>query len=265
MISIAPKLLVFLLAAGLCLAQTAEEPHAGPQNPFRNDPTAAAAGGEVFRIHCAACHGAKGEGGSGPDLSEGAYGVGDRDEDLFQIVSRGRDVMRGFRNILDEESIWRVITFVRSLAGRNLGTVQGDVAAGENLFWNKGGCGQCHRVGLNGSSAGPDLTEIGIRRGAAHLRESLLQPDADVPRGYAMASIKTQDGKNMQGILRRSDSFSVQMFDLQGNFYSFLREELQQITESKRSLMPAYEGTFSETELKNLIAYLSRLGRETKQ
>lgn len=266
MMSTLTKALVLLFAAGLALAQTAVEPHAdaGPRNPFHNDPKAAAAGEEVFRVHCAACHGSKGEGGSGPDLSQGSFGVGDRDEDLYQIVFRGRDVMRGFRNILNEESIWHVITFVRSLTGRNLGTVQGDVVAGEKLFWGKGGCGQCHRVGLNGSSIGPDLSDIGIRRGAAHLRESLMNPDADVPRGYATASVTSPDGKTIQGILSRSDVFSVQMFDLQGNFYSFFRDEVKQISESEKSLMPEYGSTFRPSELNNLLAYLSRLGRESK-
>lgn len=267
MISYAHKIFLLLFAAGLAVAQTTNEPHFGPalQNPFRDDPQAAEAGGEVFRVHCSACHGSQGEGGSGPDLSEGAYSVGNRDEDLRQIMLRGRGVMPGFRNILNEESIWRLVSFVRSLAGRHLGTVQGDAAAGGKLFWGKGGCGQCHRVGLNGAGAGPNLTDIGVRRGATYLRESLLNPDASVPRGYATITAVTLDGQTIQGIQRRSDNFSVQFMDMQGNFYSYLRDELKEVTESEKSLMPAYGNTFSEAELNDLAAYLSRLGRDKKQ
>jgi putative heme-binding domain-containing protein len=260
----ARRILAFLLTAGLALAQQAAEPHAGIQNPFRDNPQAAAAGAEVFRVHCAACHGARGEGGSGPDLSEGIYAGGDRDEDLRYVVMRGRDVMPGFRNILSEESIWQVVSYVRSLAGRNLGTVPGDVAAGGQLFWGKGGCGQCHRVGPNGAATGPNLTEIGIRRGAAHLRESLVKPDASVPRGYAMIVAVARDGRTLQGTRRRSDHFSVQFTDMQGQFHSYMKDELKEITESEKSLMPAYGDTFSAAELDNLVAYLSRLGREKK-
>jgi putative heme-binding domain-containing protein len=267
MIPTVPKILALSLLAGLALAQHANEPHsnAGPQNPFRNDPQAVVAGAEVFRVHCSACHGAQGEGGSGPDLSEGTYSVGDRDEDLRQIVMRGRDVMRGFRNILTEESIWHVVAYVRSLAGRRLGAVEGDPALGERLFWNKGGCGQCHRVGLNGSGAGPNLTAIGVQRGAPHLRESLLSPDASVPRDYATVTAVTLDGTTIQGVRLRSDTFSVQFMDMQGKFHSYLRDELKEVTESERSLMPAYGGMFTEAELDDLVAYLSRLGREKKQ
>ena len=266
MTSTAPKILLFLLAASLALAQHGNEPNAnaGTQNPFGDDPKAAAAGAEVFRVQCAACHGAQGEGGSGPALSEGIYGIGDRDEDLRQIVMRGRDVMPGFRNTLGEESIWQVITYVRSLAGRNVGTVPGDAAAGGRLFWGKGGCAQCHRVGLNGASTGPNLTGIGVRRGAAYLREALLNPDASVPRGYAMVTVVTADGQTLEGIRLRSDNFSVQFLDLQGNFHSCLREEIKEIKESEKSLMPPYGKVFSEAELDDLVDYLSRLGREKK-
>jgi putative heme-binding domain-containing protein len=264
--SSAYRVLLFLLAAGLAFAQYANEPHAGGlQNPFGNDPQAVAAGAEVFRIHCSACHGAQGEGGSGPDLTEGNYSSGGRDEDLRQVVMTGRGVMRGFRNILTGESIWQVVAYVRSLAGRNLGTVQGDVAAGGKLFWGKGDCGQCHRVRLEGAGAGPNLTDIGAKRGANYLRDSLLKPDASVPRGYAVVTVVTTDGQTIQGIQRRSDNFSVQFLDMQGGFHSYLKDELKQITESEKSLMPAYGGALTDTELNDLVAYLSRLGREKQQ
>ena len=261
--SSAHRVLLFLLSAGLALAQNANEPHAGGlQNPFGNDPQAIAAGAEVFRVHCSACHGARGEGGSGPDLTEGTYSSGGRDEDLRQVVMTGRGVMRGFRNILTGESIWQVVAYVRSLAGRNLGAVQGDVAAGGKLFWGKGGCGQCHRVGLEGAGAGPNLSEIGAKRGVNYLRDSLLNPAASVPRGYAVVTVVTTDGRTIQGIQRRADNFSVQFLDMQGGFHSYLKDELKQVTESEKSLMPAYGSAFSETELNDLVAYLSRLGRE---
>jgi putative heme-binding domain-containing protein len=158
-----------------------------------------------------------------------------------------------------------MVTYLRSLAGRNLGVAPGDATAGAQLFWGRGGCGQCHRVGPNGSGTGPDLTQIGIRRGAPNLRESLLSPDAGVPAGYSMVTLVTRDGQNLQGIRRRSDNFSVQFSDMQGNFYSYLRDEVKEITESAKSLMPAYGNTFSETELNDLVAFLSRLGREKSQ
>ncbi|MGH7378448.1 MAG: c-type cytochrome, partial [Candidatus Methylomirabilales bacterium] len=48
-----------------------------------------------------------------------------------------------------------------------------------------GGCIGCHVVGgMPGGAIGPDLTHIGSRRNAAYLRESILDPDATIARGY---------------------------------------------------------------------------------
>ena len=252
---------MFLIATGVAAAQNADEPHAGPQNPFGNDPQAVAAGGEVFQVHCSACHGAKGEGGSGPDLSRGAFSVGDADADLQQIVTRGRDVMPGFRTTLGEQDVWRVVSFIRSLAGSIAETTTGDAAAGGKLFWDKGGCGQCHRVTLNGGSLGPNLSTIGLKRGASHLRESILDPDADLPQGYATLTVATADGAKIEGVQLGYDNFSAQLLDLQNNFHSYLKSEVKEITRSRRSLMPAYRDVFSASEIDDLVAYLSSLGR----
>ena len=260
-----PKLLIFLLFAGAALAQN--EPHAGAEvkNPFGNDPQAVAAGAKLFQAHCSACHGSKGEGASGPDLSRGTFAVGDGDDDLRQIVTRGRDIMPGFRGTLEEDDIWRVISFMRSLAGQNLGTVTGDAAAGANLFWGKGGCGNCHRVGLQGGGAGPNLTQIGVRRGVTSLRNSIIDPDAELPRGYAVVTAVTMDGKTIQGIEVRHDAFSAQFRDLANNYYSFLRSEVKEMSRSEKSLMPSYKGVFSEKEVDDLVAYMAGLGRGEKR
>jgi alcohol dehydrogenase (cytochrome c) len=259
------KLLVFLLFAGAALAQ--DEPHAGAEvkNPFGSDPQAVAAGAKLFQAHCSSCHGSKGEGGSGPDLSRGTFAVGDGDADLQQIVTRGRDVMPGFRRTLEEDEIWRVISFLRSLAGQNLGTVTGDAALGANLFWGKGGCGNCHRVGLQGGGAGPTLTQIGVRRGVTSLRNSIIDPDAELPRDYAVVTAVTMDGKTVQGIQIRFDAFSAQFRDMANNYYSFLRSEVKEMSRSEKSLMPSYKGVFTDKEVDDLVAYMAGLGRGEKR
>jgi mono/diheme cytochrome c family protein len=52
--------------------------------------------------------------------------------------------------------------------------------------------------------------------------------------------------------------------DMEGQFHSYLREEIKEITEYEKSLMPSYGNMLSEAELDDLVAYLSRLGRERK-
>ena len=130
-------------------------------------------------------------GRSGPDLTRGAYAAGESDADLFRVISSGvpGSEMPAFRDEFNEEEIRRLVSYVRSLAPANAPAVQGDRAAGEKLYWGKGACGQCHRVGLRGAAIGPDLTRAGRQRSLAYLRESIVTPDADITPGFATISV----------------------------------------------------------------------------
>jgi cytochrome c oxidase cbb3-type subunit 2 len=116
--------------APAAVAATKEEIE--PENPFRNDPTAIAAGKGIYDQNCAACHGDKGEGGIGPSLTDDMflYAKGDlQDDDYFEITNNGSEAghveegrtMKGgmppFKS-LGREKIWQVIAYIRSLQKR---------------------------------------------------------------------------------------------------------------------------------------------------
>lgn len=69
-----------------------------------------ALGAEVYRANCAFCHGAEGAGAEAPRLANNS-GLADLDLVLGQIM-RGGDYMPAFRNILDDEQIAAVATFI---------------------------------------------------------------------------------------------------------------------------------------------------------
>ena len=76
----------------------------------------------------------------------------------------------------------------------------------------------------------------------------------------------TREGQTLRGIERALDDFSVEFMDLQGNYYSLERSELQSVQRDTRSLMPDYSKVFSPAELDDLLAYLVSLrGTEVKQ
>src|SRR5271157_576772 len=101
----------------------------------------------MFRIYCAPCHGIQAKGGRGPDLTLGTYSAGDKDRDLFRVIARGvpGSEMAGYAGRIDDEAIWRLVSYVRSVAHRENVPVEGDPNAGEKIFWGKGSCGQCHQ------------------------------------------------------------------------------------------------------------------------
>jgi cytochrome c oxidase cbb3-type subunit 2 len=79
------------------------------KNPFPKDPAALQAGQQLFAQNCAACHGANGEGGIGPELEPESY----QDADLFQTIYNGVTAggMPAF-SALGSTKVWQLVNFV---------------------------------------------------------------------------------------------------------------------------------------------------------
>jgi putative heme-binding domain-containing protein len=250
-------------AASLGMAQTART------NPFANDPKAAEDGRPTFRLFCSPCHGIKAEGGRGPDLTRGTFTVGDSDADLFHVIANGATgtEMPEFMGRLGEENIWRLVAYIRSTTKRDSSPITGNPQSGEKLFWTKGACGACHMVGKKGGRMGPDLSRIGRTRSAAHLRDSIVNVNADLTPGFFTVTVVTRDGKKIVGVQRAYDNFSAQLMDAGEQFYSFQKDQVTSMKREFKSLMPDnYGKTFSAAELDDLVAYLAGLrGVEVKR
>ncbi|MBM3774045.1 MAG: c-type cytochrome [Acidobacteria bacterium] len=246
---------IFFAAASTCWAQTPAT------NPYLKDPKAAEGGRAAFRVYCSPCHGIRGEGGRGPDLTLGTYASGERDSDLFRTITEGvpGTEMPSYSNMPDEAK-WHLVSFLRSIARRDAGGVKGNVRSGEQLFWAKGGCGACHAVGARGGRLGPELTRVGRQRSLAYLRESVLAPGEDVTPGYQTVTVVTREGRKITGVERAFDNFSAQLMDSKENLHSFARSRVRSVEREYRSLMPdTYGKLFSGAELEDLVAYLASL------
>ena len=46
---------------------------------------------------------------------------------------------------------------------------------------------------------GPPLTDVGYRRNASFLRQTLLDPAATIPFGFVYVDLVTRDGKKISG------------------------------------------------------------------
>src|SRR5574341_1990242 len=143
-------------------------------------------GERLFQVQCAGCHGPKGEGGSGPTLATPTLTRATTEALLIKVIADGipGTEMPGSR--LDKEQIKQVADFVRRLGQLPPERIPGDAQRGKELYLEKGACAQCHAINGRGGAFGPDLTEIGLRRGARHLRESLTDPGADTPKSFSV-------------------------------------------------------------------------------
>lgn len=229
-------------------------------------------GESLFRSQCAGCHGPKGEGGSGPSLAAPALVRATSEELLVKIIADGIPGTEMPRSRLDREQIRQIALFVRRLGQLPPERVSGNAARGKQLYESKGFCAQCHTIDGRGGALGPDLTMIGLKRGARHLRESLTDPEADVPKSfsvfrsdasipenYLQVRVVTRDGRRLSGARVNEDTFSIQFRD-SNRIHSFFKSDLAELHKDwGKSQMPSYRDEFSKEELDDVVAYLISL------
>jgi putative heme-binding domain-containing protein len=234
------------------------------RNPLHGNKDAIEAGRGMFRIYCSPCHGIEAQGGRGPDLTLGLYSTGNDDQALFRVIAAGAagTEMPGYSDRFDADGIWRLVAFIRSKAGRPAPQLSGDRGNGEKLFWGRGGCGACHRIGQRGNRMGPELGSVGRTRSLEYLKESLLEPNASLTPGYNTVVVVTRDGRKISGVQRGYDAFSAQLMDVHENYHSFFREEVQSMDREFKSMMPAYGKLLSERELNDVLLFLTSLRGE---
>jgi putative heme-binding domain-containing protein len=227
-----------------------------------------ARGKKIFEGQCALCHGIGGTGSRGPALNQPKLQRADDNFALFRIIKGGipDSEMPQFWQLTDQE-IWQVAGYVRSLMRTEAVKLTGDAARGKALYETKGDCASCHlirdwRNGGRGQGgvAGPELTEIGLRRSPSYLREALLDPNAATPDGFLVVSITTNSGRRVRGVRVNEDSFSIQLRDGGNRFHSFRKSELKELKkEFGVSTMPGYKDAFTAAEIDDLVAYLAGL------
>jgi putative heme-binding domain-containing protein len=235
------------------------EPSSGP--PEQKDPAeprskdltpeegaALAEGQALFRGLCSGCHGGVGRGGKGPDLTDNRWLHGDKDEDIARVIKNGvaGTTMKKLGESLKEQQIAVIIGYIRSLA-RAPGEsgwkpyMEGDVKAGEQLFFDEKGkalCAKCHTVNRKGGRVGPALDRIASRRSPEFIMESIVQPSKFIDPLFEAVQVITGEGKVLQGLRINETNFSIQLREENGRFHSLMKKDLEAFRVMDKSMMP---------------------------
>ncbi len=255
---------VFLAATALAAQDLVNPEYVVPkENPF----TTAAdlkSGERLFLGQCARCHGPKGEGGQGAVLARSKLRRASDDRSLFRVIREGVEGTEMFgAPTFSYREIWQLAAYVRSVGRLPQENLPGDPARGKEVYQGKGNCGQCHVLLGRGSNVGPELTDIGARRNAGYLRASLIDPEAAFPEGFLQVRVVTKDGRRITGVRLSEDTFTIQITDMNGRPYSFLKKDLRDLQKDKgKSPMPSYRETLTAAERDDLVAYLASLRGE---
>jgi len=257
----------------LCVRATAQQ---GAANPFLGNAKAIDEGRETFNQTCTSCHGPDGAAGEmGPALgAPGRRYAQATDAQIFDAIRNGipGTQMPASRAVLGDDDIWKVAAYIRGLRGTAIDApAPGDVALGEQIFWGKGECGNCHVVKSKGGLVGPDLTNLAGTRKTTSIVDALTKPLHRVfGDGGAIPKILipnttyqpvrvTADGKTITGVLKNEDSYSLQVMGTDNQLHMFERAKVKVVYETKTLMPTDYDKRLAPEELKNLLAYLTRL------
>lgn len=114
-------ILVLLLSASMLHAQEWVVPadRAARLAPFQFNDSTVAAGSEIFRMNCLSCHGTPGQNNYQPLVPPPGDPAGEEiqansDGSMFYKVTEGKGQMPSFRNVLQANDVWNVISYIRS-------------------------------------------------------------------------------------------------------------------------------------------------------
>jgi len=231
-------------------------------NPLGNGPEVVAAGRQVYNQTCTVCHGVDGDvGDRAPALGAARRYAHNSEEEIYQVVMEGIPGTQMPSMGVSEEDGWRMTAFIRSLrAVASDFPADGDVRAGEAIFWGKGECGECHRINGRGGLLGQDLSNLGGSMRLSAIRGSLTTAKPHPPLGFRPATVVTKEGRTIRGVLKNEHNFSIQLLGDDDRLHLLISDEIASMERGEKSIMPTdYDERLSEEEFRDLLAFLSRL------
>jgi putative heme-binding domain-containing protein len=215
-----------------------------------------AAGRKIYEAQCALCHGQNAGGGRGPSLTRPALDRAPDDAALRKVISEGIEPEMPGAWQLSPREVASVAEYVKSVGAMPSEPVPGDAARGASVYRAQR-CNTCHMVNGEGSGYGPELTDVGARRNAAYLAESIVKPASSLPDKFLYVEVAS-GGRTIRGVRANEDTFSIQVREVSGRTQSFSKSGAVQIRKLVgETPMPAY--SLRPVELTDLVAYLSSL------
>ena len=215
-------------------------------------------GSRIYTSQCALCHGPQGGLVDGIDLRLGVFrGVGS-DEDLRRVIAAGSGEGQMPAFALGAGEMEGIIAYIRAgFDPEGVAVRIGDPSRGEELFYGRGGCADCHRVNGEGPRTAPDLSDIGAIRTPAVLQLNLLDPAAAMMPINRPVRLVTLDEEVVTGRRLNEDTHTVQVLDSSERLRSFAKTDLGSYEISREPSKPPVN--MNEEEVADLVAFLLTL------
>lgn len=129
-----------------------------------------------------------------------------------------------------------------------------DAGRGAKLFVKA--CAACHKLGDLGQNVGPDLASVGDKS-VQGLLTAILDPNRAVEARYVNYFATTKKGQTFSGILTGETSTSITLTANDGKQHQLLRNELDDLSSTGKSMMPdGIEKDLSPQDLADIIEHV---------
>ena len=136
---------------------------------------------------------------------------------------------------------------------------KGDVKVGQAVFTKN--CSTCHMHSGQGNKVGPDLTGMAVHP-KSHLLEEIMDPSRNVEGNFRLYNVTKTNGVTLSGIVAAESKTTVELIDAQAKTHQLLRDEIDTIVATNKSLMPdGFEKTLTNAELVDLLEFLTARGQ----
>jgi putative heme-binding domain-containing protein len=217
------------------------------------------AGGRLYGIQCALCHGNNGDGINGVVLPRQQFKRAVTDNDIRNTITNGVATagMPPFQ--MRPQELDGLVAFIRSGFDRDGSPFKVGNAMRGKAVYDKGGCASCHRVNGVGARNAPDLSDIGIARPPAAIQRSVTEPNCGMLPINRPVKIVMRDGRTINGRRLNEDTFTVQLIDSDQRLVSLPKSDISNFEIGTVSEMPSFAGKLTADEIADLLAYLISL------
>ncbi len=152
---------------------------------------------------------------------------------------------------LSSEKLQRIAEYQVTLVPTVLAAA--DLSSGRAIFNQN--CGKCHQLFGQGGRIGPDLTGA-QRNNLNYLLENIVDPSATVSKNYHLSIALLHDGRVLSGIVTEQSERTLTLQTISERLV-LLRDEIEELRESKLSMMPDRQlDVMTPEHVRDLIGYL---------
>lgn len=138
--------------------------------------------------------------------------------------------------------------------------VGGDAANGKQIALTHlaAQCTRCHKMGGEGAEVGPDLSKVGARLSREKLLESIVLPNQELAKGYALIVVTRKDGNSFSGNVEKESAKDLSLRTVEGTLVKIDKASIANRTVAA-SMMPPMDAMLTAREIRDVVEYLTTL------